>query len=264
MRHFAPVATLAVLAALAFAELAPAQDAVPTGAEEVKRRWHARLDGRHFTASVRLEMNLAGLAETRRLRVWRDDHNETDERLLVRFEAPHDLRNVGLLYLERVDRSNDYFLYQPTTRRVRRLPESLVDDDVYGIDLEFLGFGVAQSEPTEVLAVTRATLGGRSTFRLEERALEANPRFERRTTWLDADTFVAVRTEHQRDGRTVLEAEALDIEDKSGVKTPMRMRFRRLDSDRRVDLYVEDVDFETPIPDEFFSIMALVRRERAH
>ena len=53
-----------------------------------------------------------------------------------------------MLFLEQQTRPNDYFLYQPELRRVRRLPEAVANDDVYGIDLEFLGFGVAQSEPT--------------------------------------------------------------------------------------------------------------------
>ena len=100
----------ALLLALLLAGVARGDDLLPLAAEQVKQRWHSRLDGRHFTARVVLQMDLGGLRERRELRVWRDDTRGSDERLLVRFEAPADLRDVGLLYLEHPDLPNDYFL----------------------------------------------------------------------------------------------------------------------------------------------------------
>ena len=239
-----------------------ASDLAPMTPAEVKERWHSRLDGRHFAARVRLEMNMAGLRESRRLIVWRDDRDGRDERVLVRFEQPPDLRNVRLLYLEHGDQPNDYFLYQPSTRRVRRLPQSVANDDLYGVDLEFLGFGVAQTEPTEVEAVSRVFLHGRPAYRLTERARDRNSRFDRRTTWIDAENFVAVRTEHELDGREALVAEALELATIQDVPTPVHMSFRREGGKREVELYVEDVDYRSAIPDEYFSVMALVRARR--
>lgn len=256
-----PFVLLAAALALLFAPASGAQDDAPElSPGEVKRLWHGRLDGRHFVASIRLEMNLAGLQENRKLRVWRsDDEDDAQERVLIRFEAPADLRNVGLLYFEQIDQPNDYFLYQPATRRVRRLPETVADEDVYGIDLEFLGFGVAQTEPTLIENLALVQLAGRKTYRLSERARERNSRFDRRVTWLDAETFVPMKTEHHRDGKLVLVAETTHVATHDGVVTPMRMKFRRVDTLREVELSVDDVDYETPVPDEVFSVMALVR-----
>ncbi len=259
MLRFGYVALLLALTLPAAPAHAQEDDARPLAASEVKRRWHSRLDGQHFTARVRLEMNLAGVRETRDLLVWRDDREGGKERLLVRFEEPPDLRNVGLLYLENGNRPNDYFLYQPSTRRVRRLPESVADDDVYGIDLEFLGFGVAQTEPTEIEEILIETLRGHRTYRLTERALQKNPRFATRTTWLDAETFVPRRTEHHREGRLILVAETLEVRPVQDVPTPVRISFRRVDTERDVQLVVEHVDYRAPIPEDYFSTMALVR-----
>lgn len=112
VRPAARVALLLIAAlAILLAPGARAQDdALVLSASEVKRRWHGRLDGRHFVAHVRLEMNLGGLRESRELRIWRDDEVDHHERVLIRFEAPADLRNVGLLYFEQKDQPNDYFL----------------------------------------------------------------------------------------------------------------------------------------------------------
>jgi hypothetical protein len=178
---------------------------------------------------------------------------------MVRFEAPADLRDVGVLYLEQPGRSNDYFLYQPALRRVRRLPEAIANDDVYGIDLEFLGFGVAQSEPTEVESARAESVEGRPAWRLEERALRPNPRFDRRVTWLDRETFVPLRTEHRRDGALRLVARTLETREIQGVATPVRMQFESEREGRRVTLEVEKVDYDAEIPEEYFSTLALIR-----
>ena len=259
MVFYRQLAPLAVLLALGAALVAGAEDAVPVDALQVKRSWHARLDSRHFSAEIALEMWLNGLEETRELRVWRDDAGTESERVMVRFESPPDLRNLALLYMEHGGRPNDYFLYQPSIRRIRRLPETIANDDVYGIDLEFLGFGVAQSEPTEIDSMSRVTLNGISTYKLVERATRSNPRFDRRSTWLDRDTFLALRTEHERAGRVVMIAQVRDVQRIQGVSTPMVIDFERPDTKRRVRLQVRSVDYERAIPESYFAAMALLR-----
>ncbi len=239
---------------------AAVEDALPLSPGEVRERWHSRLDDRHFTARIRLRMDLGGLREERQLLVWRDDEGDA-ERVMVRFEAPPDLRDVALLYLEQPDRPNDYFLYQPATRRIRRLPETVASDDVYGIDLEFLGFGVAQSEPTEVESMTTDLLGERAVYRLTERATRPNPRFERRVTWIDAETFIPLKTEHQRGDRTALLARTLETRVIQGTPTPTRIAFDRPLDGRHVVLLVEHVDYEKAIPEDYFSTLALIRQQ---
>ena len=235
------------------------EDALPLSAQEVQRRWHTRLEGRHFQAGVRMEMNLGGLRETRRMQVFRDDEGGAGERVLIRFETPPDLRNVSLLYLEHKDRPNDYFLYTPETRRVRRLPESVVDNDIYGIDPEFLGFGVARTEPTKIQSLTIERMEGRKASRLVESASSPNPRFEERVTWIDAETFIPLRTEHILNGRTVLVAETREIVLIQGIATPRHVSFEMPVKGRQVELYIEEVDYQGEIPEDVFSTLSLMK-----
>jgi hypothetical protein len=254
---------LALLALAVPAAAADSEDALPVSAQDVKARWHGRLDGRHFTARVVLELDLGGMRERRELVVWRSDESGSEERVLIRFEAPADLRDLGILYAERAGMPNDYFLYQPELRRVRRLPEAVANDDVYGIDLEFLGFGVAQSEPTELESVTQESVEGRRAWRLAERALRENPRFEERTTWLDADSYIPLRTEQRRRGATRLVARTLETRAVQGTPTPVRMEFEDLERKRRVSLLVASIDYESAIPEEYFRTLALYRQSVA-
>jgi hypothetical protein len=257
----AGLALLAVLCAVT--ARAGEEDAVPVTPDAVKSRWHGRLAGKHFSAKVHLSMNMGGIHEERELLVWRTDEAVGAERVMVRFTQPESVRNVGVLFLEQAGRPNDYFLYQPELRRVRRLPEAVANDDVYGIDLEFLGFGVAQSEPTEVEHMKRESLEGRPSFKLTERALRENPRFDERITWIDARTWIPIRTEQYRLGKKRLVARTVEIRVMGGIETPVRMEFENTAENRKVSLRVAEVDYEAAIPEEYFSTLALVRSSTA-
>lgn len=236
----------------------PSADLTP---EQARERWRSRLDGLHFQARIRLVIEERGESfDERRLSVWRDDEGAARERLIARFRHPADLRGVALLYLERDNTSSDYFLYRPEARRIRRIPEDLAREDTYGLDLEHLGFDVAGNEPIEVESLRSVELDGRRALELVERATIANPRFDRRTIWLDPNDFTTIRTEYIQLGRTTVIGTTVRVETVQGVPTPMHIRFERPVEDRVVDLYVDEIDYEKPIDPSVFSAVNLLKR----
>lgn len=231
----------------------------PMPQEEIRQRWLGRLDGRHFTATVGLTLDRDGKTEERKVAVWRDDEHGR-ERLMARFEEPYDLRGVGLLYIQNLDRPNDYFFYQPSTGRVRRIAESLAREDIYGIDLEYLGFGFAQREPADVEAVHYEDLGDRRVLCFTQHAHTPNSRFDRETIWIDPSTYLPLQIVRSLHGEAVLRARTDEIKVIQGVPTPIRLSFEREAKQETVILTVEHIDYEATIPDVYFSTFALVQR----
>jgi len=228
--------------------------------DATKSRWTHRLDSRFFTARVILEIDRDNKREERHLDVWRTDDPATHlEKVMLRFERPEDMRGLALLYLEREGRPNDYFLFQPALKRVRRIPETLAKEDVYGVDLEYLGMGGALLTPTEVESVEPTTLDNRRVYLLIERALEPNPKFERRRVWLDAETYVPWKVEHELRGEVTLRGVTEKVEVVQGVPSPLRIRFDRPLSKQVITMTVEGLDYEKPIPEEFFTTFTLVK-----
>lgn len=247
----------AIATASAWAQPAVITPPTPDG---VRERWLSRLDGRHFTATIVLTLERGGKTELRRLLVWRDDEGSRRERVMARFDEPPDKRGLGVLYIQNPDRGNDYFLYQPATRRVRRIAEALAREDVYGLDLEYLAFGLAQREPTRVESMAPESLAGRATLRLTETALQANPRFDRRTTWIDPETFIPVESVHYRGDRESLRARTVEVRTIQGVPTPIRIVFDRPATHETVTMTVAQIDYDAPIPQQYFSTMALTKQ----
>jgi hypothetical protein len=253
---------LCVSVLTAFSERGHASPAVSLTALEVKQKLAHRLDGFHFTAKIRFDIQQVGFQERRELVVWRDDKDRERERLMAQFRAPADMRGVGLLYVEGGDTPNDYFIYQPSQRRVRRIPESLVSQDVYGVDLEYMGFGVAQLQPVEVVSMEVEHIDGRDLYRLTEQATYADlQRFDRRVVWVDPETFLIVRTEHFRDGKKTLIAKTIRTEVIDGIPTPTETIYERPREGTVVTLTVDDVDYHSPIPEIFFSTLQLTKAE---
>ena len=249
-----------LLSALALAARAGAQLAEPLSAEQVKSQWQQRLDDAHFSARVRMQVSIAGRHEERILEIWRDQTREHGERLFARFGSPADLRGMGLLYLQNEGAPNDYFLFQPATGRVRRVPELMAREDVYGVDLEYLGFGVAQIEPTRVSSVERVELDGRPALRLVETAINRDARFDERVVWLSSETYVPLRTEHHQRGNITLIARTEEIQAIEGIPTPTRVIFERPIDQQRVVMTVDKVDYHSAIPESVFSILGLMKR----
>lgn len=258
MAAWAPI--LCLFAGVGHAEDPIGEEARALSADDVKYRVSHRLDGKHFSAHVKFEINKPGYQESRQLEVWRDDQGSARERLMARFKEPAYLRGLGLLYIEGVESPNSYFVYQPSSRRVRRVPESIVSQDIYGVDLEYLGFGVAQLQPVEVVSMQVDTIDGRKLYLLTERALHSDlQRFDERQIWIDPDTFVPIRTEHLRKGKTTLIARTLTLTDLGGVPTPIETIYQRPEDGVVARMTVVSVDYESPIPEVFFSTLQLTK-----
>lgn len=235
-------------------------DGLPS-AERLRELWHGRLDGAHFHARIRLSVARGGKHEEREIGVWRDDEPAShQERLMARFRSPPDLRGLALLYIEQLDRPNDYFVYQPDLNRVRRLPGRLARADVYGVDLEYLGFGVAQIEPTGIESIELVELDGRRTVRVRESARRFNQRFDVRWVWLDPETWIPLRMQHLRRGRVTMDARTHEVRVMQGITTPMRVTFDRPLEAEVVTLTVDEIDYVTPIPESHFSTLKLIPR----
>lgn len=129
----------------------------------------------------------------RRSRTGLDDLNK----ILVRFLAPRDVENTGLLTWEAKDGNDDQWLYLPATRRVKRVATSGKKDKFMGTEFAY------EDLRAEGIGLNTYTLLGQESIDGQECwVVQAVPASEqqardsghtRRTLWVRTDNYVTVK-----------------------------------------------------------------------
>jgi len=237
---------LLVLTALAPA--VAAQPAMPS-AQEAWQHWRERLQGRHFTATLRqLE---AGKGYSR-LTIRRDEA-EGRERVLVRIEQPRINAGESWLMLEESE-GDTLYAYSAADREpnVRKITSLRARDPFSGADPSLFGLR-AGTWPTQPESIERTELEGRPALLLSERALGPEPPFRERRVWLDPETWMALRLEQRDDSGALLTGQVTEHAEVQGVATPRELRFER-DDGVAVEFRIETMDYQRPIRESYFEL----------
>jgi hypothetical protein len=185
-------------------------------------------------------------------------------RVLVRVQAPHDLKGSGLLLLEKENRA-DMFVYLPDLEKVRRVTSRMLGGSMFGSDFTYEDFSQLQGMAVE----------GRSE-RLPDAVIDGVPvkvvshfpapdsgsSYERVVSYVDATTCVPLRSEMFEAGdrmRKVLTADRSQIFEEDGVRIPRRQRMEDLRDQSFTVLEVLEIEVGVELRERVFSVSALER-----
>jgi hypothetical protein len=258
---------LVVAAALAAAP-AFAQELGP-GVAEVQACVEKNLTAKSVEQSLVLETRDAG-GSTQRIEAtlaWKPDAAGRS-RVLVRVEAPVDLRGSAFLALERESGEPDIFSYLPELQKVRRLSGRTISGSLFGTDLTYEDLthvqGLAPSARVEKLP--DEVVDGRPAHVL--RALPAPgaaAAYAEVRSWVDAETCVVRRIEFRDRPDSVakeLVAPWEDVSDEGGRWLPRVLVVRDLAEGGETRLTVEKARYDVELPERLFSQGGLAARGR--
>lgn len=246
-----PRRVLGTVLLLVLPVLAPAGAAgpAPPSPQEAWQSWRERLQGRHFTATLRQLEEGKGYS---RLTIRRDE-SEGRERVLVRIEQPRVDAGESWLMLEESE-GDALYAYSANDREpnVRRIPSLRARDPFSGADPVLLGLR-AGTWSTQPEAIETTELEGRPALLLTERALGPEPPFRERRVWLDPETWLALRLEQRDDSGLLLTGEVTEQAEVQGLATPREVRFERADG-VAVEFRIETMDYRRPIRASYFEL----------
>lgn len=166
-----------------------------------------------FTADARLSVQEKGAAaKTKDFTFWRKTQSDgVHYRTLTRFHAPAEVRDEGILFLERSSGENDVLLYLPAYKKIRRVETQQQSSSFMGSDFSYSDiatphvddytYGVARTEkcPSEEAAA------------LECYVVEAKPAndaildrtgYSKSLVWIRGDNYMPAAAEYyDRDGK---------------------------------------------------------------
>ncbi len=252
---------VSILVALAAAGPAAAQ----TGAEIMKRQRELQRVRDEEERQILKLVSKGGATKERKLtRSILTGASDLDK-ILVRFQAPRDVENTGLLTWEAKDGNDDQWLYLPSVKKPKRIAASAKKNRFMGTDFAY------EDLRSEALGVhTYAVLGSEVVEGADCWVVEAKPATERqaadsgysrRKIWIRKDHHVTVKREfydkqerlekvetHRRVvnvGGTAWRSDEVEMRDvQAGTKTLVTVESRTVNRGLR---------------DEFFSEAELIR-----
>jgi hypothetical protein len=223
-----------------------------------------RIDERDRGDDGRLEMEMRvhdhrGREIVRRLTVLLGREGPLD-RLLLRFVYPGDIRDTGLLSIERSDGEDDRFLYLPALGRSRRIAAQEEEDSFVGSDFSYEDISGQRLEDYDYEVLGVDIHGGRPVYLLESSRKDPGSRRPRSVSWVDGERFVILKSEiFDASGDKSKEFNALRVERVDGIWTIMEQNMRSLRSETQTTLVVTRAAYNRGLASSLFSRQTLER-----
>lgn len=260
MRRFHRTLRSFGLPALVLATLALPSSAQPQDAEA--RRIFEEVEARQDDISseaVVLDMDIVddrGRTRSRRLRTFSRIDDDGDTRSLIVFEAPADIRGMGLLLVES-DGEAEQQLYLPALRRVQRIAGAQRRDRFAGSDFSYEDLGSYNPDDFE----TRLVETTPDHWILEARSLDEDSQYSLLRLEVDRTRYVLLGVTYvDRDGEQIkrLTSESF-VEVRPGIWRADRMVMEDLRDERKTVLTFREREVDASFSDDLFTVRQLRR-----
>jgi hypothetical protein len=200
---------------------------------------------------------------------FRDMDDRIISKSIMKYHAPQDVRHLGYLVINKVDGSEDQFVYRPSSRRVRRI--NLRGEAIFGTDFAFEDIIPQELENATYARKPDSTLDGIPVYVVEVTPVkEQDSEYSKFDVYVTPHQFVALRVDYwDRDGLNIkqLNAEPGSItsyegKQKDGVKKiwiakTQKIQHLKLDSWTR--LTIEKLEPSPKLKQKDFSERELAR-----
>ncbi len=126
--------------------------------------------------------------------------NGVDQRRLIRFRAPADVKGTATLMIEHADGDDDIWIYLPALKKVRRLVANNKKDSFVGTDFSYGDIIGHRVDDWTYTYVGSDTVDGAKTHVIEAvpktPEVATNSGYGKRKVWIRVDNHVAVKGEY--------------------------------------------------------------------
>jgi outer membrane lipoprotein-sorting protein len=183
-------------------------------------------------------------------------------KVLLIFNSPADLKNVGFLAHARTFSDRSLWAYFPEFKRIRRIPTSAQDDSFFGSDFSYDDFSGPPNLDDYAFKVLREeTVDDRPCY-----VVEVSPKIPRKyskyITWVVKNLWITAKVEFYREKELYRLGAFRDIRLVDGLPTPFTLEMQNVKSGHRTVVTVNKVSYRTSFPDELFTQRALERGGR--
>lgn len=230
-----------------------------TGAELMKQ---VREKNNSKTQVTQISMKLVdkkGRSQDRKLRIWAEQIGET-ENTLTRFLEPKPVEGVGFLVVAKEGGQSDRYLYTPTQKKTRKVPEGDNQKSFQGTDFTYYDLSPHDVNSDNYDPLSEVTLDGKKCWVCTSRPKGDNLMYSKVVQWVRQDIYVPVKMEFYDDKGDLLKVSSVTSLDKvDGYWTPLESVMHNVQIDHKTVMKVEKIQYDVELPDKIFSKSNLER-----
>jgi outer membrane lipoprotein-sorting protein len=227
------------------------------------RKVHDRDDGKDSYAKVQMTLvDKRGGNEERSLVTAAKDYGDM-VKSYMRFTSPPSIDGTAFLTWENDDRDDDQFLYLPELRRVRRIVSSQKDNRFVNTDYTYEDMKRRKVEEDNHQVLGSEQYNGHDCWILESVPKDGDDsQYGKRVSWVEKNSFVILKAHmYDKKGGIKKELNTGELKQIDGIWTIMESELHDRERDHRTLIKVEDVRYNTGVPDRVFTEQYMLHAE---
>jgi len=193
--------------------------------------------------------------------------NGIDSRVLVKFDAPNDIKGTSFLQLEHSDGDDDLWIYLPALKKSRRLVASNKKDSFVGSDFSYGDILLPKVDLYRHTLVRSEPIENQECFVIESvpanDTVKANSGYSKKITWVRKDNFLEHKVEYFDLSGRLLKTQTITehklVEPDTQRWFALHREMTNHQTGHRTDFRFNKLEPGLPVADELFSTRYLER-----
>jgi outer membrane lipoprotein-sorting protein len=265
MRYLRVAAVSASVAVFLLLSILPATPEELSGRQIIEKEEQLNKGADEFNhMSMRL-INSRGQERKRRVEYYRKTVEGDNDRILMRFLEPADVKGVGLLTVEQPDRDDDQWLYLPALKKSRRISSSDQTDNFMGTDFTYEDIRSEKLDRHNYTVVGKEAIEGCDCYVIEavpaDEAQKKESGYSRRQLWVRKDIYLTVQVKYYDRRGEFFKMEILKdiIEVAPNIYRPNFMEMKNLKTNHTTQLTFDGRRINEGLDDKIFTERELIR-----
>lgn len=259
IRTFTPTFALTLAAALAAATFV-AQAQTPSGEEVIQKQLASYYQvGRDFQTKVAMRLiNAQGSQRERALNMWRSNVGTAgDQRYLITFDAPADVRGMGFLVWKFARREDDRWLYFPALKAVKRVAADDKRSSFVGSDFTYEDVSGRDLDEERHVLLRQEDLQDRPVYVVESKP-KADAAYAKRLSWIDRERWLPLKEEYyDAQGKLQRAFNADKVENISGHWTVTARTMVNAQTGHRTEVVFKSMRYDAGLAEDLFAERSL-------
>lgn len=178
-----------------------------------------------------------------------------DTKIMIRFISPPDIRGTGYLINQTPGAEDEFYIYFPAAKKLRRLKSREGSKSFMGSDFSNYDLKQRDIEEDTHMLLRAETVGGKDCYVVEnipKRPDEIG--YSRTISWIRKDIFVTQKTDfYDREGRLLKQLFVEKVEKIEDLWTITRSRMENIINGHKTIMELDEIKFDSELPDSLFT-----------